>query len=95
MINHRAPYRDWIEANANRQLLNAGVVGGDRPTLLEFYHDMVKGIGERPDHGIGDMALFNMTAYQEKWIDRVIWGSRVVIKFKDDEPNHFSWLTHK
>ena len=95
MLNHHAPYREWIEANADRQLLNAGVVGADRPSLLEFCHDMVKGIAERPEHGITDMALFNMTAYQAKWRDRLVWGSRVVTKFKDDERNDFSWFKHK
>jgi hypothetical protein len=92
--NHN-PYQRWIDENADRQLLNAGVVGGDHATMLEFTHDMCRQIATMTNHGIGDMAAFNYVAYQDKWQGRLEWGSRWVTAFKKDERNDWSIWKHK
>lgn len=95
MRKSHVPYQQWIDDNADRQLLNAGVVGGDHATLLEFAHDMCRQIATMTDHGIGDMAAFNFVAYQPKWDGRREWGSRWVTTFKKDERNEWSVWKHK
>jgi hypothetical protein len=96
MLNNHKPYRQWIEDNADLQLLNAGAVGGDHATMLSFAHDMVREIfraGPRDVHG--DMAAFNYVARLPQWRERVIWGSRWVTAFKANERNGWSVWRHK
>lgn len=96
MLNNHKPYRDWISANADLQLLNAGVVGGDHATLLEFAHDMTREIFARGTNTVhGDMAALNYVARLPKWRDRLVYGSRWVTAFKANERNEWSVWRHK
>lgn len=99
MTTNHPPYRDWIIANANKMLLNPGVVGGDYQTVMEFCHDMTAEC-VRIDHAklVGDMAAFNQIAYSDKWVGRLSTGPGVTTLFKHNETvreNKWSWFAHK
>lgn len=94
--NHPA-HRDWCEANAGRQLLNAGVIGGDHATVLAFCHAIIRELTRcleaGADIGVGDMAAFNKTA--NEWPGETIHGPQVTTVFKAEERNPWSWFRHK
>lgn len=94
--------REWMTGNT-RQLLNAGVVLGDRATVIEFLSLMVHAWehiemdhanGKSAGNGVGDMAVFNHVAY-ERFGDRLRYGPSVTTMFKSDERNDFSLIKHK
>lgn len=96
MRQHHPHYRQWIADNGRRQLLNAGVVGGDYDTVLEFAAAMVREIMEVLSAGgriDGDMASFNKVAHS--WEGRVEWGNQWVTPFKADQRNDYSAFKHK
>lgn len=94
----------FIADHADLQLLNAGLVGGTRETVMAFLHDLLAAYWEiqtdlhtgRAKHGIGvgDMGLLNMVAYT-KWAERLVTGPRVNTRFKADERTRFSLWKHK
>ena len=103
--NHRADSLiDFFNENQERQLLNAGLVGGDRDTVMGFLHRIVRyyhdNIADRfwrrepHDLGVGDMAAFNKVAY-EQFADRLVFGPQVNTVFKAEQRNEFSWWRHK
>lgn len=65
---HSSPVvRTWIRRNANRVALNAGVVGGDRDTMLALTKRMSE--CRHHDHMANDytdMALFQVLAYEHR-----------------------------
>lgn len=95
--------QEFIQENGSRMLLNCGVVGADRKTLLTFLHEWIRLIEENA-HGrwkgtdketLGaDMGPFNLIAYTG-WADRIETGPQVVSLFKKDERNSWSWWKHK
>jgi hypothetical protein len=99
-----ASLASFMVEQGHRQLLNAGVLGADRATLMAFIHDLIKAIEDNAaarhdktephDLGIGDMAVFNQVAWT-RWADRLEWGSQVVTVFKANESNTFSFFQHK
>lgn len=96
MLSNHKPYQPWINDNADLQLLNAGVIGGDHATMLAFAHDMTREIfrvGPKAVHG--DMAALNYVARLPHWRERVEWGSRWVTAFKANERNTWSTWRHK
>jgi glycosyltransferase involved in cell wall biosynthesis len=94
--DHHKPYGEWIDANADRQLVNAGVVGGDHATVLEFIAAMVREIFTRgPDSVDSDMAAFNYLVHSDAWQGRATWGPRWVTTFKANERNEWSCWRHK
>lgn len=93
--NHRAKHiAEWLNANAGRQLLNAGLIGGDRATVMAFLHELIREYGEqharvfhredRHDHGVGDMAVLNYVAYQRFW-QRLRTGPAVCTLFRAEQ----------
>lgn len=103
--NHKARFlQRFLDEYSDRQLLNAGLVGGDRETVLDFVHAMVRQYlvhetdrlnGWDPETlGVGDMALFNQVAWTQ-FADRLVYGSRVNTVFKAEERNDFSFWRHK
>lgn len=78
------------------RLLNAGLLGGDHKTVLEFcrlmmiLHDRFKG-----NLGLTDMAGFNFVCYAE-FKDRLVYGPLVCTEFKKEErPGDGPWWKHK
>lgn len=96
MRDKHPQHKDWIADNADRMLLNCGVIGGDRNTVMEFCHDMV---GELlATESVLDMGPFNKLAYSDKWNSRIVAGPRVTSLFKHQETkktNQWSWFAHK
>lgn len=95
----------FFKANPNLQLLNAGLIGGDRDTVMAFLQRIVKEFFD--DHidfifgwetkrvGVGDMGVFNVVA-RERFEDRLSFGTHVNTVFKNEETkNKVSWWKHK
>lgn len=104
MIENHPGYAEFLSEYGNRQMLNAGLVGGDRDTVLRFLRLLVReiwdNVAERtrnhrhPDLGLGDMALLNHVAYTQ-YDGPMVTGPLVNTVFKADERNGWSWWKHK
>jgi len=104
--NHPAAYlQDFMKANASLPLLNGGLVGGDRETVMQFVHDMnadwyalkrKRFTGEeKAGSEIGDMATFNYVI-RTRWNDQIITGPQVHTVFKSNGIGHdCAWWRHK
>ena len=102
--NHpAAAVQSFIAEHPTKQLLNAGLIGGDRDTVMAFLHDLFSlhadnaeavARGTDMDLGIGDMGALNYVAWT-KYSDRLEWGSMVNTVFKANQPTEFSWWMHK
>lgn len=103
--NHRADsLGPFFDEHQEHQLLNAGLVGGDRATVMAFlqrivryYHDNAADQflrRESHDLGVGDMAAFNRVAWEE-FADRLVFGPQINTVFKAEQRNDFSWFRHK
>lgn len=88
----------FLKDHAGLQLLNAGLIGGDRPTMLEFLHGLftywfdVDAAEGRHDQG--DMGQLQRLTYS-RFADRLVTGSQVATVFKAHQPNDVSWWQHK
>lgn len=83
----------FLTDNLGRTLLNVGVIGGHRNTLIAFYRQMLADWEDISE--IMDMGVFNKTAYSSAWRDRIIWGPTVTTVFKAEERNAVAWFKHK
>lgn len=96
--------QEFFAANPNLPLVNMGVVGGDRETVMEFAHAQIKFFFD--DHidfiygwehgrvGVGDMGSGNLIAHT-KFSDRLSFGSHVTNVFKSNTPSATAWWKHK
>ena len=98
-----AVIQSFLTEHPTKQLLNAGLIGGDRDTVMGFLHDLISlhadnaeavARGTDKDLGIGDMGALNYVAWT-RYADRLVWGSMVNTVFKRNEVNDFSWFAHK
>ena len=100
--------REAIHTYRGKQLLNAGVVGGDRWTVMDFAQQIVTVYNDiqstrlrfrfwtkdRSPEGIGDMAAFNKVAY-DKYGGSLITGPEITTEFKKNEDNGTAKFKHK
>lgn len=94
--------QEFIDANPGRQLLDAGVIGGDRETVMAFLNDIVRlHMDNAADVAVDkddplefDQGVFNFIAWT-KWADHLEWGSRVNSVYGRYEKNNWSWWAHK
>lgn len=91
MRNHHTASRAWIDQNPDRNLLNAGVVGGDRQTILTFISRLLTFWSADPSDAAGDMGYFNRAAYTMN----PVTGPRITTVFKTNTPNEWSLWRHK
>ncbi|MBF0577717.1 glycosyltransferase family 2 protein [Dysgonomonas sp. GY617] len=94
----------FINKNANKVLLNAGLLGGSVDVVISFINKFLafyfQSVSDshfnenRPDCGIYDMGLFNYIA-RTHFSDRLVHGTQVNTVFKDDKANNVSWFKHK
>lgn len=95
---HHPRYNDCFDQHATQPLLNCGLVGGDRETVLEFLTDMVHEIGDglaEDPKGMGfDMGPFNFVC-RTRWNDRLVTGPQVHTVFKAGKDNGCAWWQHK
>ena len=87
--------RRFYLAFGRHKLYNAGILGGDRLTVIEFLKIMVDYISTI-DTGLTDMAIFNMTLHKH-FQKRVVSGRKVNTVFKafNNENKEGSWFKHK
>lgn len=81
------------------QLLNAGLIGGDRTTVMDFLHGLFSYWYDvelaQAGHDVGDMGQLQRLAYS-RYADRIVTGSRVATVFKAFEKNNqYSLWAHK
>ncbi len=95
MTRHHPGSRRFIEAFAGNQLLNAGIVGGDRATLLAFTTRLCERLEQVAAIDSYDMGAFNEIAWTE-FAARFVCGQRVHTVFRaEDRTNPFAWWRHK
>lgn len=103
--NHKAKiYQQFIAANSSKTLLNAGVVGADRETLIEFSHKIISiqndieaarfHRDEPVGKEVGDMAAFNLVAYRH-FGSRLVYGPGITTDFKTFTDNGTAKFKHK
>lgn len=84
-----------LQPYAARTLMNCGIVGGDRETVMGFLHDLLDVFWDWERPGATDMAAFNLTAWS-KWTDRLEFGAQIHTVFKAyDATNTIAWFRHK
>ena len=93
--NH--PNFDWFfnRYGQKYQLLNAGIIGSDVNTMLDFLREFLGYYqSNRETCGRTDMGLFNYIL-RTKFADRLRYGREITTVFKGDEYNTVSWFKHK
>jgi glycosyltransferase involved in cell wall biosynthesis len=92
--NHSQKVLDWVDANRQRALLNCGVVGGDRETLMRLCQKMNDLWIEHDADPLHEMAFFNIAAYQLP--HNLIAGPQVTTVFKaNTKSDAHAWWAHK
>lgn len=97
---HTSAYQEWVKQNPSLPLLNAGVFGGDRQTMMSFLHQLISywqdskhdvWVQKQSVLDLGDMAAFNYVAYSGGF--DIITGPPVTTLFKGEEANntHSVW----
>lgn len=81
---------DWLAAHPDLPILNMGLLGGDRATLLECCEALAARAGES-DWEIG---AFQQVA-REQFADRLVTGPLVHSVFKADDRGASAWWRHK
>lgn len=95
-----------VEMSSGYHLLNPGLLGGDRKTVLEFLHQLITAyednqtqtfLGKAQDATItvNDMGLVNIVARRPQWKGRLVYGPAVNTPFKRNERNKWSTWRHK
>lgn len=87
--------RNFILRNGNLPLLNCGVVGGDRETVMEFCRDMWDWhVNHSKEGNEVDMPAFNYLM-RTKWNGRWESGRHITSVFMDYEKETSAWWRHK
>jgi hypothetical protein len=76
------------------QLLNAGIVGGNVATILEFSRAIIDYYQMNQNTDITDMGAVNLIARQN-FAGKVISGRQICTLFKANERTDYSWFKHK
>lgn len=102
--HHVSPMlNSFYAAYAQRQLLNAGLIGGSVDILLEFMRQLIdcyslskeaEFTSKTPAGDYTDMAMFNYILYSN-FRGRFQHGRQINTKFKGNERNEYSWFKHK
>jgi hypothetical protein len=95
MIHFHPASHNFIAAHSNHRLLNSGIAGGDRDTLLDFTTRLCRRLDEVAGVDAYDMGAFNEVGWTE-FAARMVTGERVHTIFRlDDRTNRFAWWKHK
>jgi len=94
--NHKnITLQSFFKEYSNRQLYNAGILGGKLSTVSEFIRQMIDFYTyNSTDFGTTDMGIFNYIAHTN-WQDRILSGREICTEFKAEERNNLSWFKHK
>lgn len=92
LANNHPSVQPFIDSHAELCLLNAGLCGGDRATVMAFIDDLRR---MDPGDDMTDMGAFNETAWTRHGA-RLITGGKVHTRFRaEDRTNPFAWWRHK
>jgi hypothetical protein len=93
-----AYYRQWLRTNANKTLLNCGLLGGSRDDVIEYLTKMFYIWGyNAANMDLIDMLVFNAVGY-EHFSDKIVYGVGLVNnQFKSMRPTlkKTEWWLHK
>lgn len=94
MRTHATNYGDWVEDHAQELLLNAGVVGGDRQTIIRLCQNIIQlWCDSDKSDPLEEMTLFNIAARRHP---RLVTGIQVTTVFKSFTAHHpTAWFAHK
>jgi hypothetical protein len=102
--HHKSPVlQAFFKSYGKKQIVNAGLLGGDVDTVIEFCKAMMDFYFEaesdsfhkkQPNAGMTDMGAFNYIVYT-RFADRMQHGEMVNTRFKANERNNISWFKHK
>lgn len=91
-------YKDWLNKNRSRTLLNCGLLGGSRVDLIEYLTKMFYIWGYNTHNmDLTDMLVFNVVGY-EHFADRIVYGNGIVNNvFRSMKPTESKkeWWLHK
>lgn len=88
-------YRDLFRNGNQHALLNCGVVGGDRQTVLELCHLMLNEFFSGWSRaGQVDMPAFNYICHT-RLSNKIVYGRHVTTIFKKYEQGTNAWFSHK
>lgn len=93
MRQHAVSYGDWVEDHRSEMLLNVGVVGGDRQTIIRLCQNIIQlwADSDKSDP-LEEMTLFNIAARRQEYIT----GIQVTTVFKSNARNHpTAFFAHK
>lgn len=97
MRDKHPEYADWIRAHGALPLLNCGIVGGDRATVMRLCHSMIREYHDLLGRGVTpvlDMGMFNFVVREHGF--KVITGPQVHTVFRSsDHANAHAWWAHK
>lgn len=97
--HHTNPfYREFYDAKWQKQLFNAGIIGGFRFEMHMFLQIMCNSINRvGTSQQLTDMAMFNYVLYNFMGTKSIIHGRKVNTVFKayDEENKYGSWFKHK
>lgn len=91
---HQEPVvNQYLRENTDKPLLNCGVIGGDRKTVMELAQAIYRyGFGEHHDQT--EMGIFNYLMYTQ-FDGRFEYGRHVTTLFKQFERRSTAWFRHK
>lgn len=89
MIYHHQPLARWLKANRDLPLLNCGLLGGDRETVILISEQI---LAERGG-AVMDMGPFNHAAYTGGY--DIVTGPLVHTLYKAEETESDAWWKHK
>lgn len=94
MRAHAVNYGDWVEDHAQELLLNAGVVGGDRHTIIRLCQNIIQlWCDSDKSDPLEEMTLFNIAARRHR---PLVTGIQVTTVFKSFSPHHpTAFFAHK
>lgn len=90
------PFNGFVSRNQNEQLLNAGIIGGSRDTVLKFLHAMLTAYADSKME-VNDMVALNYVA-RSQFGNRLAHGTGLVNNvFKSFKPTEEAteWFNHK
>lgn len=94
MREHAVSYGDWVTDHAPEMLLNAGVVGGDRQTIIRLCQTIIGLWADSTQSDpLEEMTLFNIAARRHP---KLVTGIQVTTVFKTHTRTHpTAWFAHK
>lgn len=93
LIGNHPKFSKYFMDNADKTMLNCGVVGGERKLVMELLRSIYDyGFSQHKEQT--EMGIFNYLMYTD-FADRIDYGRHVTTLFKRFEPSSTAWFRHK